>query len=52
VGNFEGDAMRDVSGVTGAAPAWLEIIEGLEGLRPSKLSPPAGVVSSKIRFSP
>jgi penicillin-binding protein 1C len=53
VGNFEGDAMRDVSGVTGAAPAWLEIIEGLEGSRPSKpRSPPAGVVSSKIRFEP
>lgn len=36
VGNFERDAMRDVLDVAGAAPAWLEIIEGLEGSRPSK----------------
>jgi penicillin-binding protein 1C len=30
VGNFEGDAMRAVSGVTGAAPAWTAIMERLE----------------------
>jgi penicillin-binding protein 1C len=29
VGNFEGDSMHDVSGVTGAAPAWQEIMLAL-----------------------
>ena len=29
VGNFEGDAMHDVSGVTGAAPVWREIMGAL-----------------------
>ena len=29
VGNFEGDSMRDVSGVTGAAPAWHDIMLAL-----------------------
>jgi penicillin-binding protein 1C len=29
VGNFDGSAMRDVSGVTGAAPVWLELVNYL-----------------------
>ncbi len=29
VGNFEGDSMHDVSGVTGAAPVWQEIMTAL-----------------------
>jgi len=53
VGNFQGDSMRDVSGVTGAAPAWLEIMNALHENQPS--DPPAappGVVSATIRFEP
>jgi penicillin-binding protein 1C len=51
VGNFEGDAMRGVSGVSGAAPAWLEI---LELLHPGRASlpprPPEGVTAREVRF--
>ncbi len=45
VGNFSGEPMWQVSGVDGAAPAWLQIIEGLHQARPS-LAPetPNGVV--------
>ena len=42
VGNFEGDSMHDVSGVTGAAPAWREIIGALhQNVRRSLLRHPA-----------
>jgi len=53
VGNFEGDSMHDVSGVTGAAPAWLEIVNALQENQPSE--PPAtpeGVAGRSIRFDP
>jgi penicillin-binding protein 1C len=53
VGNFEGDAMHDVSGVSGAAPAWQEIMEALHARVPSR--PPAappGVVPARARFAP
>jgi penicillin-binding protein 1C len=53
VGNFEGDAMRGVSGVSGAAPAWLEIMDALnaadQGSRPA---PPSGLVERAIRYEP
>ena len=53
VGNFEGDSMHDVSGVTGAAPAWLEIINALQGQLASRPpAPPAGVVRRDIHFLP
>jgi penicillin-binding protein 1C len=52
VGNFEGDAMRSVSGVTGAAPAWREIMDGLQATRASSAPiAPAGVQSIPVRFS-
>lgn len=52
VGNFEGDAMQDVSGVTGAAPAWLEIMNGLHADLPSQPpSPPDGVVGRRIHYA-
>ncbi|MDD2768248.1 MAG: penicillin-binding protein 1C [Methylococcus sp.] len=52
VGNFEGDAMHDVSGVTGAAPAWLEIMNGLHADRPSQApSAPEGVAGRRIRYT-
>ena len=53
VGNFEGDSMLDVSGVTGAAPAWAEIMQWLHEDRPSRPPhPPAGVVAESIVFVP
>ena len=52
VGNFEGDSMADVSGVTGAAPAWRAIMLGLHQGNPP--SPPAlpALARSRVRFSP
>ena len=53
VGNFEGDAMADVSGITGAAPAWASIMQALHGGdTPSAPSPPASVVARDITFVP
>ncbi|MBK7250028.1 MAG: penicillin-binding protein 1C [Gammaproteobacteria bacterium] len=53
VGNFEGDAMHEVSGVTGAAPIWQEIMTALHARLPSEAPPmPAGVTRSLARFSP
>jgi penicillin-binding protein 1C len=51
VGNFEGDPMRAVSGVTGAAPAWTAIMERLERASPgSAPPPPAGLVARRVAF--
>jgi penicillin-binding protein 1C len=45
VGNFSGEAMWNVSGISGAAPIWLEIMKYLHKTRPSRTpSPPDGVV--------
>ena len=45
VGNFSGEPMWQVSGVDGAAPAWLEIMDGLERERPGRTpQTPDGVV--------
>jgi penicillin-binding protein 1C len=53
VGNFEGDSMHDVSGVTGAAPVWQQIMEALQAGRPSPPPPaPAGVTTARARFAP
>ena len=53
VGNFEGDAMWDVSGMTGAAPIWLEIMNTLHRTRPSAPpSPPPALVHEPVRFAP
>lgn len=53
VGNFEGDAMLGVSGVAGAAPAWLAIMNALHAEAPSPdPEPPPGVLSRAIRFAP
>ncbi|HTO58299.1 MAG TPA: hypothetical protein VMJ74_10915, partial [Pseudomonadales bacterium] len=52
-GNFEGDAMRGVSGVTGAAPAWRDIIGALhERVAARAPTPPDGVVGSDVAFTP
>ncbi|HKY91426.1 MAG TPA: penicillin-binding protein 1C, partial [Nevskiaceae bacterium] len=54
VGNFEGDPMRTVSGITGAAPAWREIADALSAGDPPHDAPvpPPDVVKSHVRFTP
>ena len=49
VGNFDGDPMRQVSGVTGAAPLWNRIILHLhEHEEPASFPPPKGMVELPI----
>ena len=51
VGNFDGSAMRDVSGVTGAAPVWLEMVNYLHRrLASSAPGAPRGVVRTQVHF--
>jgi penicillin-binding protein 1C len=51
VGNFSGEPMRNVTGVAGAAPVWLEIMNYLHRGKTSK-SPqaPTGVLSAQLTF--
>ena len=52
VGNFEGDAMQGVSGVTGAGPVWNELMSALHAKLPSKApTPPAGVAQQAVSFA-
>lgn len=49
VGNFDGSAMRTVSGVTGAAPLWQRIMLHLhEDQEPGGFDPPQGLVPRPI----
>ncbi|MBD2541401.1 penicillin-binding protein 1C [Coleofasciculus sp. FACHB-SPT36] len=49
VGNFNGDPMRQVSGVTGAAPLWNRIMLHLHGTRePAAFPPPENLVQRPI----
>lgn len=51
VGNASGEAMHDVSGVSGAAPVWQALVRVLHDGAPSKRpAVPAGVVPMAIRF--
>lgn len=53
VGNSAGESMQDVSGVSGAAPIWHEVMAALNRGRPSR--PPAmpeGVAVRDIRYEP
>jgi penicillin-binding protein 1C len=51
VGNFSGEPMWDVSGVSGAAPVWQEIMNRLHRGAPSHApAPPPGVVVRRVRF--
>jgi len=61
VGNAEGSAMHDVSGVSGAAPVWREVMDRLHrgdaasgrGVVPSRPpAPPPGLLARTIRFEP
>jgi penicillin-binding protein 1C len=51
VGNFEGDAMRTVSGITGAAPAWRDIFDELERGNAAAAEPPSGLVHQALRYA-
>jgi penicillin-binding protein 1C len=51
VGNFSGEPMRDVSGISGAAPLWLEVMNFLHGTVPStEPYRPRGVTAARVRF--
>ena len=51
VGNLSGEPMRNVSGVTGAAPIWLETVAWLHRVTPSyPIAAPAGVIARKVSF--
>ena len=53
VGNFEGDSMHNVSGVSGAAPVWQDVIARLDqGDAVAPPAPPDGVVAQAVRFDP
>jgi penicillin-binding protein 1C len=48
-GNFSGHPMWDVTGVTGAAPVWIEVMNWLHGAQISLAAyPPPGVVQKTI----
>lgn len=54
VGNFDGAPMRDVSGVSGAAPAWLDIMQRLHRGEARSAPPvrPPEVTTARVRFVP
>jgi penicillin-binding protein 1C len=53
VGNFSGAPMRDVSGVTGAAPIWRDLIHRLHTTEPSHKPPaPSGLIEQEVAFEP
>ncbi|MBS1196239.1 MAG: penicillin-binding protein [Proteobacteria bacterium] len=61
VGNAAGEAMHDVSGVSGAAPIWREVMDWLQRGESKSLrkriastppSAPAGVIRQLVRFEP
>jgi penicillin-binding protein 1C len=53
VGNFDGRSMWDVSGVSGAAPAWRDVMDYLHRDRPSQLpAAPPGLVRQTVGFVP
>ena len=51
VGNFSGEPMRNVTGVAGAAPVWLEIMNYLHRGKTSRPpEAPAGVMSAQLTY--
>ncbi|MGP1716540.1 MAG: penicillin-binding protein 1C [Methylophilus sp.] len=53
VGNFSGAPMWDVSGITGAAPVWRDIVEYLHQSRHSQQpAAPVGLLHQKVRYQP
>ena len=53
VANFDGRAMWDVSGVTGAAPVWRDLMDWLHRELPSRApAPPEGLLQRTVAFAP
>ena len=51
VGNASGASMHSVSGASGAAPVWAEVMAHLHACQPSRApQPPAGVVQQTVRY--
>jgi penicillin-binding protein 1C len=51
VGNFTGEPMWDVSGITGAAPIWIELMNWLHRSEVTpKKEPPKRIVRKKVEF--
>ena len=52
IGNMQGLPMRDVSGITGAAPIWHSVMSYLEAGREQQIAitPPKGVVQQEVSF--
>ena len=52
VGNLEGDPMRAVSGTSGAAPVWRDVMRALHASEPGRAPPrPAGIEARAIAFA-
>ena len=52
VGNLEGDSMKAVSGTSGAAPVWRDVMMALHRNNPGKAPPrPAGLESRRVTFA-
>ena len=52
VGNLEGDSMRAVSGTTGAAPVWRDVMMALHQGAPGKPLPrPTGIEGARVAFA-
>jgi penicillin-binding protein 1C len=52
VGNLEGDSMRAVSGTSGAAPVWRDIMLALHHDTPGRAPVrPAGIISARVSFA-
>ncbi|MFO1239179.1 MAG: penicillin-binding protein 1C [Sphingomonadaceae bacterium] len=52
IGNLEGDSMKAVSGTSGAAPVWRDVMMALHAHAPGRAPPmPAGIETRPIRFA-
>lgn len=52
VGNFSGEPMHDVSGVSGAAPVWRDVMDFLhDGNLPASPAQPPGLVHQQVRYA-
>jgi penicillin-binding protein 1C len=53
IGNFGGEPMHNVSGVTGAGPLWLRLMRYLHAREPAPApTPPASVLAQSVAFEP
>ena len=52
VGNLEGDSMKAVSGTSGAAPVWRDVMMALHRNNPGKAPPrPVGIETKRVAFA-